>query len=114
MRVANLVAHLVFETGAIGERDDLLDLLDRGRHRDLAEDMLACFQCLDNVLPVEVIRGGDHDELDGRIGQELLEIRIPLAGGDVVAIANSLPELGLAIGNGHHLAAFECLERVQV
>jgi len=39
MRVADLVSHLKRQAGAIGERDDPVNLLRRGLHRNLAQHM---------------------------------------------------------------------------
>ena len=65
--VADLVAHVIFEAVAVGELDDAVTFVQCGGHGDFGEDVLAGFEGHDGVPAVEMIGGGDDDEIDGGV-----------------------------------------------
>ena len=110
--VADLVAHVVFEAEAVGELDDADTFVQCGGHGDFGEDVFAGFEGHDGVPAVEVVGGGDDDEIDGGVvehgfvGGE--------AGFDAEFVGYAFGEAGVLVADGGDCRAFQHLEGAQV
>lgn len=110
--VADLVAHVVFEAMAVGQLDDAVTFGQCGCHGDFGEDVLAGFERHDGVPAVEVVGGGDDDEIDGGVFEH------GFAGGearfDAEFVRYAFGEAGVLVADGGNCRAFQMLEGAQV
>ena len=110
--VADLVAEVILQPASIGQRDDRPAFLDRRRHRDFREDVLARLQGHDRVPTVQVIGCGDHDHLHRSIGQQSLVLRVVCR--DAAHAGHALRQRGIRVADRDDARLLEALERLQV
>jgi hypothetical protein len=93
-----LVAHREFDAGALGRRDHRVGLLDRGRDRFLAEDVLAGLRGGDDGSGVGGRPGRDVDGLDlGVVDDVVVVLGI---GADAPLLGGRLCLLQVDVGDG--------------
>ena len=93
MGVADDEMHLV----ALDRRDDGVAVRERQRHRLFQDDVLAVLGRHDGVRRVELVRRRDVDDLDRRVGGELLHVGV---GRGIEVAGEGLARAGMRIGGG--------------
>ena len=107
-RVAHLIAHLVGQSMAFREGDNLLAFVYRQRHRDFAQHVFAGLQRHDGMRAVQVIGRGDDDCVDTAVRQDRVDVG--MHGSHVVLYCDALCQRLVGITDGHYPAIGEHLE----
>ena len=89
------------KSGFAAEIDDGLAILDGGRHRHGAGDMLASAKGRKGVLGVVRDRSVDVDGVNVRIGEDVCVVLIALL--DAELVADLLERFGIALADRGHL-----------